>query len=93
MPLVPVCSQNSSVVRWSLDPLPAEPKVCLPGIRLQVIDDVGDRLVRRVRRHDQHVGRLHGDGDRSKSFSASYGMLFIRCGTMTSGPSEVTSSV
>ena len=31
MPLVPVCSQNSSAVRWSDEPLPEEAKVILSG--------------------------------------------------------------
>ena len=33
-PLVPVCCQNNSAVRWSLDPLPAEAKLILPGFAL-----------------------------------------------------------
>ncbi|MDT4873948.1 hypothetical protein FQZ97_1092200 [compost metagenome] len=31
-PLVPVCCQKSSAVRWSLLPLPEEAKVILPGL-------------------------------------------------------------
>src|SRR2546427_7978007 len=32
---VPVCCQNSSAVRWSLEPWPAEAKLILPGWALR----------------------------------------------------------
>ncbi|MOA14622.1 hypothetical protein D3C78_1347350 [compost metagenome] len=32
---VPVCCQNSSAVKWSLEPWPAEAKVILPGLALR----------------------------------------------------------
>ena len=32
MPVVPVCNQNNSAVKWSLLPLPEEAKVILLGL-------------------------------------------------------------
>ncbi|MCY1556919.1 hypothetical protein D9M68_937190 [compost metagenome] len=43
MPVVLVCCQNSSAVRWSLLPLPAEAKVILFGLaRSQVITSASE---------------------------------------------------
>jgi hypothetical protein len=62
-PEVPVCSQNSSAVRWSDEPLPEEAKTHLVRVGLEVGQHVGHRLVRRAGRHHQHIGRGHQHGE------------------------------
>ena len=93
MPVVPVCCQNSSAVRWSLVPLPAEAKVILPGLVLRLAitsaSDLCGEAVGTTRTFGERTATVIG----SKSFSGSYCMPFIRCGMITSGPSEVTRKV
>jgi hypothetical protein len=90
---VPVCCQNSSAVRWSLEPLPAEAKVILPGFAFRLATTSATLLCGEFAGTTSTLGDATATVIRSKSFSASYCRPLTRCGTITSGPSEVTRKV
>ena len=87
MPLVPVASQNSSAVRWSLLPLPEEAKVILSGVAFNcAITSASDFTANWPAPPARW--RLHGHGDGVEVLQRVVRQALIRCGAMTSGPSE-----
>ena len=70
MPLVPVCSQNSSAVRWSDEPLPDDAKVILSGLAFSAATTSATVLYGDAA-GDEHVGRLDGDRQQVEVLPAS----------------------
>ena len=91
-PVVPVCSQNNSAVRWSLLPLPEDAKLILPGLAFSKAITSARVLWGDAAGTTSTLGACTAMETGSRSFSASYGTL-NRCGAITKGPSDDTSRV
>jgi DNA-binding transcriptional LysR family regulator len=61
---MPAVFWNFSPVRCATVPLPGDAEVHLARLRLRGGDEVGERLVRRLRRHDEDEGRARDEADR-----------------------------